>query len=129
MTKQRRIARVSSPAVSEPADQRFSNCLMVDGVAYISGMTAREGQTVYEQAALIFGKIKQLLETAGGGMSDVVKIAVFVTDINERQGVHQARREFFSGDFPTATTVQVVALADPAYKVEIEAIAHIGAGG
>jgi hypothetical protein len=41
----------------------------------------------------------------------------------------EARCEFFSGDFPTATVVQVVALADPAYKVEIEAIAHIGAGG
>ena len=61
-------------------------------------------------------------------MADIVKITVFVTDINQRQGVHEARREFFSGDFPTATTVQVVALADPAYKVEIDAIAHIGAG-
>ncbi len=128
MTTQRRIVRIGSPAVPEPADRRFSNCLIVDGIAYISGMTAREGATVYEQAKIIFTKIKQLVECAGGSMADVVKITVFVTDINQRQGVHQARREFFNGDFPTATTVQVVALADPAYKVEIEAVAHIGAG-
>ena len=126
--RNRNIARVVSPIVPEPADGRFSNCLMVGGIAYISGITAREGESVYAQARLIFEKIKHLVESAGGSMADIVKITVFVTDINQRQGVHEARREFFSGDFPTATTVQVVALADPAYKVEIDAIAHIGAG-
>ncbi len=128
MTTESRIVRVRCPAVPEPADQRFSNCLLVDGIAYISGMTAREGESVYAQAKLIFGKIKALVESAGGAMNDIVKITIFVTDINTRQEVHDARREFFSGDFPTATTVQVVALADPAYRVEIEAIAHIGSG-
>ncbi len=126
--RNRNIVRVVSPTVPEPADGRFSNCLMVGGIAYISGITAREGESVYAQARLIFEKIKHLVESAGGSMADIVKITVFVTDINQRQGVHEARREFFSGDFPTATTVQVVALADPAYKVEIDAIAHIGAG-
>lgn len=127
--RQRRVARIRSPKVSEPADGRFSNCLMVDGIAYIAGMTAREGDDIYAQAKLIFEKIKHLVEAAGGTMADVVKITVYVTDINQRQGVHKARQEVFSGDFPTATTIQVVALADPAYKVEIDAIAHIGAGG
>ena len=124
----RRITRVRSPHVPEPADNRFSNCLVVDGVAYIAGMTSREGADTYAQASIIFGKIKQLLGAAGGSMADVVKITIYVTDINERQGVAKARREHFSGDFPTATTVQVVAFADPAYKVEIDAIAHIGTG-
>lgn len=127
--RQRRIARIRSPKVAEPADGRFSNCLMVDGIAYIAGMTAREGDDVYAQAKLIFERIKHLIETAGGTMADVVKITVYVTDINQRQGVPKARQECFSGDFPTGTTIQVVALADPAYKVEIDAIAHIGAGG
>jgi len=127
--EQRRIARVTAPGVPEPPDGRFSNCLVVDGVAYIAGMTSREGENVYAQAKDIFGKIKQLVEHAGGAMTDVVKITVYVIDIEQRQGIHRARQEFFRGDFPTATTIQVVALADPAYKVEIEAIAHIGASG
>ena len=126
MDRRRSIVRISSPRVLEPADGRFSNCLLVDGIAYIAGMTAREGEDVYAQAKLIFEKIKQLVESAGGTITDVVKITVYVTDIEQRQGVHRARQEYFSGDFPTATTVQVVALADPAYKVEIDAIAHIG---
>jgi enamine deaminase RidA (YjgF/YER057c/UK114 family) len=100
---------------------------VADGIAYISGMTAREGDSVYAQARIIFGKIKKLVESAGGTMADVVRIAIYVTDIGTRQEVHEARREFFSGNFPTATMVQVAALADPAYRVEIDAIAHIGA--
>jgi 2-iminobutanoate/2-iminopropanoate deaminase len=80
----------------------------------------------YEQAKLIFAKIRNLVEAAGGTMADVVKITIFVTDITQREKVWRARR---TGDFPTSTLVQVAALAEPSVKVEIEAIAHIGAGG
>jgi len=125
----RQVTRVRSAHVPEPADGRFSNCLLVDGIAYIAGMTAREGDDVYAQANIIFGKIRRLVEDAGGSMSDVVKITIYVTDINQRHGVWKARQEHFTGDFPTATMVQVGALADPAYKVEIDAVAHIGKGG
>jgi 2-iminobutanoate/2-iminopropanoate deaminase len=127
--RQRKIVRIRSPKVPEPADGRFSNCLVVDGIAYIAGMTARESGDVYAQARAIFEKIKQLIESAGGTMADVTKLTAYVIDIDQRQGVWKARREYFNGDFPTATMIQVVALADPAYKVEIDAIAHIGAGG
>ena len=82
----------------------------------------------YEQAKAIFAKISSLIAAAGGSMADVVKVQIFVTDIAEREKVWRARREVFSGDFPVSTLVQVAALADPAVKVEIEAIAHIGAG-
>ena len=49
-------------------------------------------------------------------------------DISKIGEVQKARAEFFQGDFPASTLVQVAALADPAMKVEIECIAHIGAG-
>ena len=61
-------------------------------------------------------------------MANVVKVTIFVTDITQREKVWQARREFFSGNFPASTLVQVAALADPSLKVEIDAVAHIGAG-
>ena len=35
------IRRVTSPAVPEPPPERWSNCLVSDGIAYVSGMTAR----------------------------------------------------------------------------------------
>ena len=129
------IRRVTSPHVPEPPPERWSNCLVSDGIAYVSGMTARGTDPAqlakmdeYEQAKLIFNKIKGMVEAAGGAMADVVKVVIFVTDISQRQKVWRARREVFSGDFPVSTLVQVAALAEPSVKVEIEAIAHLGAG-
>jgi 2-iminobutanoate/2-iminopropanoate deaminase len=129
------IHRVVSPLVAEPPEGTWSNCLVVNGIAYVAGMTAwgRDRTSVdaadeYEQARIIFGKIRALLEAAGGTMADVVKVTIFVTDISKREEVWRARREFFSGDFPASTLVQAAALAHPALKVEIEAVAHIGAG-
>ncbi len=129
-----RISRVISPQVAEPPPGTWSNCLVVNGVAYISGMVARgsDGKVIpgdeYDQAKLSFAKIRSIVEAAGGKMADVVKITIFVTDITQREKVWQARREVFAGDFPASTLVQVAALAEPSVKVEIEAIAHIGAG-
>jgi 2-iminobutanoate/2-iminopropanoate deaminase len=124
-----KIERITSAAVPEPPAGTWSNCLLVNGVAYLAGMTARgtEGDE-YAQARAIFTKIRHLLEAAGGTMADIVKVTIFVTDIRQREKVWQARREFFTGNFPASTLVQVAALADPSLKVEIEAVAHIGAG-
>jgi 2-iminobutanoate/2-iminopropanoate deaminase len=124
-----KIVRVSSPEVSEPPAGTWSNCLVVNGAAYLAGMTAggAEGDE-YAQAKVIFTKIRHLVEAAGGSMADIVKVTIFVTDITQREKVWRARREFFTGNFPASTLVQVAALANPSLKVEIEAVAHIGAG-
>ena len=124
------ILRATTPAVPEPQPGTWSNCLVAGGVAYIAGMTARGSDEIgdeYAQAKAIFSKIRHLVEAAGGAMDDVTKVTIFVTDITQREKVWQARREFFTGNFPASTLVQVAALADPALKVEIEAVAHIGA--
>jgi enamine deaminase RidA (YjgF/YER057c/UK114 family) len=129
-----RIARVKSPAAPEPAPGTWSNCLVVNGVAYVAGLVGRgeDGKAVqgdeYDQAKAIFAKMRGLIEAAGGTMADVVKVVIFVTDIKNREQVWRARREVFTGDFPVSTLVQVAALASPDLKVEIEAVAHIGAG-
>src|SRR5262245_23979170 len=128
------IRRATSPQVPEPAPGTWSNCLVVNGIAYVAGMIARgnDGKIIagdeYEQAKLIFSKIRHLVEAAGGTMADVVKVTIFVTDITQREKVWRARREVFTGDFPASALVQVAALAEPSVKVEIEAVAHIGAG-
>jgi 2-iminobutanoate/2-iminopropanoate deaminase len=120
------IVRATSSEVSEPPAGTWSNCLVANGVAYLAGMTAR-GDDEYAQAKAIFTKIKHLVEAAGGSMSDIVKVTIFVTDIKEREKVWRARQEFFTGNFPASTLVEVAALADPSLKVEIESVAYIGA--
>ena len=123
------IVRTISPEVAEPAPGTWSNCLVVGGIAYLAGMTASGGDLTdeYTQAKAIFAKIRHLVEAAGGTMSDITKVTIFVTDISQREQVWKGRREFFNGNFPASTLVQVAALANPSLKVEIEAVAHIGA--
>ncbi len=124
------IVHATSHEVPEPPAGTWSNCLVAGGIAYVAGMTARGDEAAgdeYVQAKAIFAKIRHLIEAAGGTMADVTKVTIFVTDITRRDKVWQARREFFTGNFPASTLVQVAALADPSLKVEIDAIAHIGA--
>jgi enamine deaminase RidA (YjgF/YER057c/UK114 family) len=100
---------------------------------FISGMVSRagdgrtiEGRDEYEQAKVIFGKIRSLVEAAGGAMADVVKMTIYVVNIKNNTEVWRARQEFFSADFPCSTLVEVRSLATPEILVEIEAIACIG---
>ncbi|MGN6415370.1 RidA family protein [Flexivirga sp.] len=124
--------RFRAEQVREPADGMWSNCLRVGDLISVSGMTARgaDGETVigdeYDQAMVIFGKIRDLLAAAGAQLDDVLKMTIFVTDITQNAKVWDARKQFFTGDFPTCTLVQVAALAKPEIRLEIEALAVAG---
>jgi len=131
-----RKQRITSPHVPEPPPERWSNCVRVGDMVYVSGMTAREkdGVTVsaqgeYEQTKVIFTKIRHLIEAAGGVMNDVTNMQIFVTRIENNTEVWRARREFFSGDFPASTLVEVSRLAKTEILVEIHVVAHIGCSG
>ncbi|MCP3024058.1 RidA family protein [Cupriavidus basilensis] len=125
--------RITAPHVNEPPPELWSNCLRVGDIVYVSGMTARGadretvlGDNEYEQAKVVFQKIRDLVEAAGGVMDDVVKMTIFVTRIGRNTEVWRARKAFFSGDYPACTLVEVASLAKPEILLEIEAIAHIG---
>ena len=123
--------RVYADAAGEPPEGTWSNCLVVERHVYIAGMTARSaefntivGDNAYEQSKVIFDKIKSLIEAAGGTMADIVKVNIFLTDINDRQQVWEARREYFEGDFPVSTLLEVSKLVHPDMSVEIAAVAE-----
>ena len=125
--------RYRADTVREPAEGMWSNCLRVGDLIMISGMTARgeDGETVlgtseYDQAKVVFSKIRDLAEAAGAVMDDVVKMTIFVTSIANNAEVWKARREFFTGDYPACTLVEVSSLAKPEILLEIEAIAVAG---
>ena len=127
-----KMRTIHSPHVIEPAPGVKSNCKIYNGQFFISGMTARglDGTTpagMYAQTRAAFEKIHALVEAAGGKMNDIIQITVFVTEISVEE-FWRARREFFSGDFPCSTFVQVAALAQPEFLIEINATGFVGAG-
>ena len=66
------------------------------------------------------------LAAAGTDLAHVVKLTVFLTDIGDVATVRRVRNEFVDPASPPASTlVQVVALVDPALKIEVEALAVV----
>ncbi len=122
--------RIVADGVPEPPPGTFSNAFMVDRTIYVSGQTASLASgtvtgdgDVRAQASEAFDNIRRLLDAAGATMTDIVKLTVYLTDMSTRAQFSEARRAFFSGDFPSSTLVEVSALAHPGFLVEIEAIA------
>jgi len=68
--------------------------------------------------------LSAVLSAAGASPRDVVRMMVFVTDLSQGSAFNAVYQDFFGGDFPTRTRVQVAALA-PGYHIEIEAIAVV----
>jgi enamine deaminase RidA (YjgF/YER057c/UK114 family) len=125
---------IVSPQVIAPQPGTKSNCKVYNGQIFVSGMTGRDldnsiPEGMYAQSKLLFGKMKALVEAAGGKMDDLIQINVFVTEMSTLEEFWRARREFFTGDFPCSTLVQVAGLANPALKVEVNATGFIGAAG
>lgn len=128
--------RFISPTVAEYPPGHWSNCIRVGDQIWLSGFTARANDlktiqgvgSAYEQAKVIFTKVRDCLEAAGSGMNDVVTMTIYVTDMADNKEIWRARQEFFSGDFPCSTLVQVAGLAGAEIKLEITCHAVAGSG-
>ena len=126
--------RVVIPNLAEADQGLWSNCIRAGDLLFIAGQVARPfaggrtlvGANEYEQTKQIFSRIKRICEAAGGSLDDIVKMTIFVVDIRNNTEVWRARREFFSGDFPASTLVEVRSLAGPETLVEIETVAYLG---
>jgi 2-iminobutanoate/2-iminopropanoate deaminase len=99
---------------------------------FVSGQAAvdEHGQTVGggdfgAQARQVFANLAIVLGNAGTGLEHVVEVTIFVTDMAVIDRVVQLPREFFIPPYPADTIAQVVSLADPAWQIEIEAIAVV----
>jgi 2-iminobutanoate/2-iminopropanoate deaminase len=128
---------IQTPKVKAPAPQTWSNMKVYNGQFHVAGMVAggpdapHPGDDMYTQAKMVFQKIRDLVEAAGGKMDDVMTLTIFVTHLDENTEVWRARREFFSGDFPCSTLIEVKRVGSPKMspplKVEINASGWIGA--
>lgn len=102
----------------------------VGDTIYVSGQIAYDsnGKLVGEgdmkaQARQVFDNIRAILESAGSGMKDVVRINTYITDRSKFMDMLAVRAEVFGDDPPASTAVVVQALAFPELLIEVEAVA------
>lgn len=81
---------------------------------------------VLVQSWFVLDRIRQLAEQAGGSMADVFKLVQYFTDLRDYPLYARVRRQFYPGEPPASTVVQVSGLLpSPAVRIEVEATAHI----
>ena len=68
-----------------------------------------------------------MVGAVGAGVEDIASVTVFVTDISQFAAVQEVRQEYFSGELPASTLVEVSRLAHPDLLIEINAIASLPA--
>ncbi len=117
-----------------PSGPTFSRGVRVGNMLFIAGCTARgtaaQGQPMLEQLRVTLDRITRIVAAEGGVPGDIVKITTFVTSIPQwraaREGQEALFAEFFQGEYPANTLVEITALAEAGLDVEIEAVAELG---
>lgn len=129
------IKRGNPPGLKNMRATVYNHFVRVDapkGLIFVSGQVARDNDgnhvgvgSMLEQTRQCLRNIESNLKAAGASLSDVVWTTVYTTDIREFKQIVAAREEFFKGNLPTSTMVEVNHLADPGLMVEITVIAAV----
>ncbi|MDP6451860.1 MAG: RidA family protein [SAR202 cluster bacterium] len=117
-----------------PAGPTYARAVRAGDTFYVSGCTARgtsaEGGSAMDQLKVTLGRVVRIVEAEGGTAQDIVKITTFVTKMSDWFPVDQAQidlfNEYFDGQNPANSLVEITALALPGLDIEIEAIAVLG---
>jgi enamine deaminase RidA (YjgF/YER057c/UK114 family) len=117
----------------------YAHGLLIQGgrLLFLAGQTGMDATgkiaapgDIVAQFAQALANIKVIVEEAGGAMTDIVKLTIFVTDKALYRAnlklIGEAYRSFFGRYYPAMTLVEVKSLFDDEALVEVEGIAMIG---
>jgi 2-iminobutanoate/2-iminopropanoate deaminase len=124
------LTRITPAAIHPPA-ANYSHATGVPPDArwlYLSGQVgiAPDGtipDDAAAQAELCFANIEAILREAGMAPADLVRLTTYLLDADDRAGYMAVRDRFVGSPPPASTLVVISALADPRYRIEVEAVA------
>jgi 2-iminobutanoate/2-iminopropanoate deaminase len=125
-----RREEIEVPGQAAPISH-YAHAVRADGpLLFVSGVVPVDeqghlvgGDDVVEQARAVFGNLGAVLAAGGSSFADVVKVTVFLTDIDDRPLINSVRQEVFGAARPASTLVEISRLAVEGAKIEVEAIA------
>jgi 2-iminobutanoate/2-iminopropanoate deaminase len=110
----------------------FTDAVRAGGFLHVSGIVAVDGEgrlvggdDVVAQTRQVFENMRAVLAAGGCGFEDVVKVTVYLTDIDDRPLINPVRQTAFGATRPASTLVEVPRLAVEGAKVEIECVAVV----
>ncbi len=125
------MRKVLQPQSIPDPRPRYSQGIIAEGkrLLFIAGQTAvdADGNIVGKgdaavQAEQVLKNMKSVLDEAGAGFGDIVKITTYITDPRFRDDLNPARLKYMGDNPPASTLVVAAGLANPDFLVEIEAI-------
>jgi 2-iminobutanoate/2-iminopropanoate deaminase len=113
----------------------YTDAVRAGDTLWVSGLVSVDrhgtligGSDVTLQAEQVFHNLTLVLNRAGVGFDDVVKVVVYLVEIEHRAAVNKVRKRHFGESRPASTLVEVSALAIPGALVEVDAVAHVPPG-
>jgi 2-iminobutanoate/2-iminopropanoate deaminase len=117
----------SAPAPFQGAP--YSQAIKANGFVFVSGQLGLKpghsemaGNAIEEQTRQVFDNLQAILAEAGSGLDRIVKTTVFLTSLDDFQGMNSVYAERVGDTPPARATIEVAALPSGAL-VEIEAVA------
>lgn len=124
MTEKRSVKTAAAPAAIGP----YSQAVVVNNIAYLSGQIplipetmSLAGEDISTQTRQVFANLSAVAEAAGGSIDDMVKMTIYLTNLEHFAIVNDIMSELLAEPYPARATVQVSALPKGA-DVEIDGI-------
>lgn len=119
---------------------RFPHVRRAGDFVFVSGTSSRRPDNCFEgakvdslgttnldiraQTRAVLDNIRDILESVGAGLEDVVDVTSFLVSMNDFGGYNEVYAEYFDFDGPTRTTVAVHQLPHPHLLIEIKVVAY-----
>lgn len=109
----------------------YSQAVINNGIIYTSGQIAltADGDMVEndikKQTHQVFQNLQEVLKAAGGSLQTVIKVSLFLDDMDDFATVNEIYAHYFDGHKPARSAVAVKTLPKNAL-IEIDLIANVG---
>ena len=127
--------RQHSPTTLAAPNGHFSAAISIvpkGRMVFVSGLTARRPDgsiagigDIETQTRQVCENLKAAMADAGGDLTDICRVDVYVRNIEHFDIIHKVRREYFPAPAPASTMVEVAKMVKADYLIEISAIAVI----
>lgn len=108
----------------------YSQGIEANGFLFVSGQGAMDPKTgrltatdIESQTRQVLSNVKSIVEASGLSLADLVKVTIYLKDMNDFKKMNEVYKSFFSEDPPARTTIQAE-LPLPGMQIEIDVIAH-----
>jgi reactive intermediate/imine deaminase len=110
------IKQIISTTHAPAAIGTYSQAVKVGNTVYLSGQIGLDPSSmllvdgIEQQVHRVFSNLKAVIEAAGGSMSEIVKLNIFLTDLANFALVNSVMAEYFSEPYPARAAVGVASL-------------------